>query len=116
MKKEHRVHPRYRVQLLAKMEEGQRVSHVKIIDLSLAGCRIVCKQLLNPSAHVRLTFFLKTEGGHHATLPISCRVTRVFKADEDKVVGLAFIGSILPENGIEQLIKEATKDPKAKLA
>ena len=62
MKKEHRVHPRYRVQLLAKMEEGQRVSHVKIIDLSMAGCRIVCKQLLNPSAHVRLTFFLKTEG------------------------------------------------------
>jgi len=43
-------------------------------------------------------------------------VTRVFKADEDKVVGLAFIGTILPENGIEQLITEAAKDPKAKIA
>ena len=116
MKKEYRVHPRYRVQLLAKIEEGQRISHVKIIDLSMAGCRIICKQLLNPSAHVRLTFFLKTEGGHQAALPISCRVTRVFKADEEKVVGLAFIGTILPENGIERLIAEAAKKPKAKLA
>lgn len=116
MKKEHRVHPRYRVQLLAKMEEGQRVSHVKVIDLSLAGCRILCKQLLNPSAHVRLTFFLRTEAGHKPCLPISSRVTRVFKVEEEKMVGLAFIGSILPENGIEELIAEAAKNPKAKLA
>ena len=116
MKKEHRVHPRYRVQLLAKMEEGQRVSHIKVVDLSLAGCRILCKQLLNPSAHVRLTFFLRTEAGHKPCLPISSRVTRVFKAEEEKMVGLAFIGSILPENGIEELITEAAKNPKAKLA
>ena len=115
MKKEHRVHPRYRVQLLAKMEEGQRVSHVKVIDLSLAGCRILCKQLLNPSAHVRLTFFLRTEAGHKPCLPISSRVTRVFKVEEEKVVGLAFIGSILPENRIEELIAEAAKNPKDKL-
>ena len=116
MKKEHRVHPRYRVQLLAKMEEGQRVSHVKVIDLSLAGCRILCKQLLNPSAHVRLTFFLRNEAGHKPCLPISSRVTRVFKVEEEKMVGLAFIGSILPESGIEELIADAAKNPKAKLA
>ena len=116
MKTEHRVHPRYRVQLLAKMEEGQRVSHVKVIDLSLAGCRILCKQMLNHSAHVRLTFFMKTEAGHEPCLPISARVTRVFKAEEEKMVGIAFIGSIFPENGIEELIEEAAKNPKAKLA
>jgi hypothetical protein len=96
------------------MEEGQRVSHVKIIDLSLAGCRILCKQLLNPSAHVRLTFFLKTGDGHEEGLPISARVTRVFRTEEEeKMVGLAFIGSIFPENGIEQLISEAKKNPKS---
>jgi hypothetical protein len=32
------------------------------------------------------------------------------------MVGIAFIGSIFPENGIEELIAEAAKNPKAKLA
>jgi effector-binding domain-containing protein len=38
----------------------------------------------------------------------------VFRAEEEeKVVGMAFIGSIFPENGIEQLISEAKKNPKS---
>ena len=109
-------------------ESSGRERLVKVLDLSLEGCRIVCSSnspILNLRAPVTLTFFeevliLKTDETTgrisnsiemHGCTPIAGEVIRTFSRSADskaKVYGIKFSHTIDYQHPVRQIIADSS--------
>jgi hypothetical protein len=110
---------RYRVLLPAQMTapHAQGVM-VRVVDISSAGCRFMTKASLNIQTSITMQFYKavehvdeETKQIHIKHVPchnISCRIVRLFKSAEKNtnVYCAEFMGVILPEHGIHEILTD----------
>ena len=118
-KQNKREADRYRVLLPAQMTapHAQGVM-VRVVDISAAGCRFMTKASLNIQTSITMQFYKavehvdeETKKIHIKHVPchnISCRIVRLFKSAEKNtnVFGAEFMGVILPEHGIREILTD----------
>ena len=120
MKTKHnqRKKDRYRVLLPARLTASHVSELVRVVDLSSVGCRFMTTKNLNLQSSISLHFYRTDEEidsetdeikiQHHPCHDISCRVVRKFKSQQEgtNVFGFEFMGVVLPEHCIIQIIDE----------
>ncbi|MEK9696333.1 MAG: PilZ domain-containing protein [Candidatus Poseidoniales archaeon] len=120
MKTKHnqRKEERYRVLLPARLTAPHISDLVRVVDISMVGCRFMTTKNLNLQASTTLHFYQTDEMidpetdeikvQHHPCNDISCRVVRKFKSQQEgtNVFGVEFMGVVLPEHCITQIIGE----------
>lgn len=118
-KQNKREAERYRVLLPAQMTAPHAKGvMVRVVDISSVGCRFMTKASLNIQTSITMQFYKAEEHIDNKTneiqikhVPchnISCRVVRLFKSAEHNtnVYGVEFMGVILPEHGIHEILTD----------
>lgn len=120
MKTKHnqRKEERFRVLLPARLTATHISDLVRVVDISMVGCRFMTTKNLNLQASTTLHFYRtdemidpktdKIKVQHHPCNDISCRVVRKFKSHQEgtNVFGVEFMGVISPEHCISSIIEQ----------
>lgn len=107
---DRRQYRRINVSLPAKFIHSQDEKIVKVLDLSMGGCRMMASEHCNPQSHISLIFYtpsLAKEGEFEACFPIFAKIVHSHHhlTKGYFIINVDFRGALFHEHGVEQLIK-----------
>ena len=112
---DRRQYKRFNVSLPAKLIYNEAEKIVKVLDLSMGGCRMVVNEHCNPQSNISMIFYtpsLAKVGGFEACVPVYAKVVHShhYETREHFIINVDFRGALFHEHGVEQLIKNHEHD------
>ena len=82
---------------------------VKVLDISMGGCKMVANSHCSPHATISMTFYIPSEANAEelvACSPIHALVVRSHHTSKDHyIINVDFRGALFHEHGVEKLIE-----------
>ena len=104
-----RHHRRYSVVLPATLVYNENEGVVKVLDISMGGCKMVANSHCSPHAKISMTFYIPSEANAEelvACSPIHALVVRSHHTSTDHyIINVDFRGALFYEHGVDKLIE-----------